>query len=123
MKRLILAAVAVLALAGAAASQPENGQAFYGNTPMDQTTYSNGGPPFAAGYGPSAYARRDPKRVAVLAGALRQYQMACKPDQLSLCSDKKGDNIDQCLAYYRLKLSSPCKQAITQLVVARRDAS
>ena len=56
---------------------------------------------------------------AVLAGAQQQYQQACEPDRATLCAGKSERAMDRCLAYQRLKLSPPCKQARTQFTLAR----
>jgi hypothetical protein len=48
-----------------------------------------------------------------------QMRLACATDQQKLCADKKSNlSADRCLEYYRLKLSSPCKQAWEKVTLA-----
>ena len=51
--------------------------------------------------------------------AVPQMRMACAADQQKLCANKTSNlATDRCLEYYRLKLSSPCKQAWDRLTQA-----
>jgi hypothetical protein len=51
--------------------------------------------------------------------AVPQMRMACATDQAKLCAGKTSNlATDRCLEYYRLKLSTPCKQAWDKLTQA-----
>lgn len=51
--------------------------------------------------------------------AVPQMRMACATDQQKLCANKTSNlATDRCLEYYRLKLSTPCKQAWDRLTQA-----
>ena len=58
-----------------------------------------------------------------MAEAVKDFQQACRADRDTLCGDKKSAQAGtRCLVYYRLKLSSPCKQAMTKLDLAQKGA-
>jgi len=51
--------------------------------------------------------------------AVPQMREACAVDQQKLCAGKKSNlATDRCLEYFRLKLSTPCKQAWDQVSMA-----
>ncbi len=115
--QLIFAAVAALSAAGVALAQDQAGQTFFGNSPTGADAgYGTAGP---SGQASSGFTKR--QKVA-MADAVQGYKLACEPDRATLCSDKTGAPADRCLVYHRLKLSSPCKQAMTQLDLAQRGA-
>jgi hypothetical protein len=69
---------------------------------------------------PSGLQTKMTQQVAAgLSSAVPQMRMACATDRQSLCADKTTNlSADRCLEYYRLKLSSPCKQAWDKLTMA-----
>jgi hypothetical protein len=113
--QLIFAAVAALSAAGVALAQDHAGEAFFGHSD-DDGVHGTAGPPARPAVG---FTKR---QKLAMADALQDYKLACEPDRATLCSDKMGAPADRCLIYYRLKLSSPCKQAMTQLELAQRGA-
>lgn len=131
MKLYIIAAVAVLAGAGAAAAQvtifgqerddvvPKQA---YGAPPVQALGSHWTNPELWDGYpdsganlthGSPAFSTEVTRQVAAgLKTAVPQMRLACAADQQSLCADKTSNlAADRCLQYHRLKLSSPCKQA------------
>jgi hypothetical protein len=117
MKYLIFAAaVAALGLAGVAVAQDRAGAGpVYGvNPPSTAPNWADGD----TGSGP--YVTKHQK--AAMAGAAQGYKLACAPDRATLCKGKGGNSALECIAYHRLRLSTPCKQALTNLDLAQRGA-
>ena len=123
MKVQILAAVAALTLIGTTAAQSSSAQTT--STPQSGELYGRDLqtlPPEPRPYDPLApYVSTRSKTL--LNGAIRDYRKACVPDRESLCAGKTSEETAlRCLDYHRLRLSSPCKQAMTNLDLAQRGA-
>jgi hypothetical protein len=120
MKLAIALSIGALALAGAAAAQLE---------PLGAHWTS---PEIWDGFNPSIHPadpnlpglpEADPrfKRPAVdaLRIAVPQMRQACAVDRQSLCADKTSAVAsDRCLEYYRLKVSTPCREAWDKVQMA-----
>ena len=107
-----------LAFAGAASGQDHGGGgAFYGNG--GSPTYTAADPGAGA---PELSTHATKHRRDAMASAAQGYKLACAPDRASLCQGKSGDRALECIDYHRLKLSSPCKDALTQLQLAQAGA-
>jgi hypothetical protein len=135
-----VAAIAVLALAGAAVAQVVEGterdllpkQAF-GPPPVQPLGSHWTNPELWDGYTdlnrpvgrdapplPSGLQTKMTQQVADgLKVAVPQMRLACAVDRQSLCADKTSNlSADRCLEYYRLKVSRPCRQAWDKLTQA-----
>jgi hypothetical protein len=118
---IAFAAIAVLSLslAGIAAAQDHGGGgAFYGNGGMP----NNNGGADPGWFAPPLSRLATKHQQEAMASAAQGYKLACAPDRASLCQGKSGDRALECIEYYRLKLSSPCKSALTQLQLAQAGA-
>ena len=104
--KALAVAAAALALAGPAAAQD------VGVSPRENADAAAhmGGPYVNTG-------RRAAEREA-----RAEFQRSCAPDRVRLCSDKQSKMVGSCLEYHRLKLSAPCKQAVTRMELAGRGA-
>jgi hypothetical protein len=146
MKRQILIpTLAVLALGGVAIAQPPGPPGPSGGVASGFDRSELGAPPVQAlgshwtnpelwdGYSdPNRPIGRDAPPLAGplqmkmtqqvqdgLKTAVPQMRMACAADQQKLCANKTSNlATDRCLEYYRLKLSTPCKQAWDKLTQA-----
>jgi len=117
MKRFVLAgAVTILALSAVAAQG--QGNPVYGVEAQQPSTGTLG----FAQRTPDLRLELDSTQKATLVSALRGYQNSCEADRQALCADKADRKVGRCLAYHRLRLSSPCKHAIDSLMLARSGA-
>jgi hypothetical protein len=120
---IVIAALGALSLslAGLAIAQDHGGGgAFYGNGGIASTGGDQTGP--QSGSEPPTHGLRTRHQREAMASAAQGYKLACAPDRASLCQGKSGDRALECIDYYRLKLSSPCKSALTQLQLAQAGA-
>jgi hypothetical protein len=119
VKRFIIAAAAVgaaLALTGVATAQDREGASpVYGVNPPTAA------PNWADGH-PASSPSLTKQQKAEIADAAAAFKLACTEDRAALCQGKSARAMDRCLVYHRLRLTSPCKQALTQLDLAQRGA-
>lgn len=115
--QLIFAGVAALSATGVALAQDRAGEAFFGHSASDDiVSYGLAPPPPQA-----PWMKRQISDG--LKSAVPQMRLACAADRQSLCADKTSDpSADRCLQYYRLRVSSSCKQALIQVDLALRGA-
>jgi hypothetical protein len=129
MKRQVLvAAIAVLALAGIASAQSRGGGAFVPGPggsvvpggPQTDRQYNLSQPvDFGNPYNPGGPARRGSSKGIVPMSVRNDFRLQCASDRETLCADKKSDvAADRCIRYHRLKLSASCKQALTKVQLA-----
>jgi hypothetical protein len=104
--KVLTAAIAALALAGVASAQDA------GVSPRENAE--------AAAHMGGQYASTEQRAADHAARA--EFQRSCAPDRARLCGDKQSKMVGSCLEYHRLKLSAPCKQAVTKMELAGRGA-
>lgn len=135
----LAASTALLLAAGATAQQPDGGSLSlapknpFGAPPVQALGSHWTNPELWDGYDdparpaghdlPALPSNQQTKVSQLVADGLKvtvpQMRMACAVDQQKLCADKKSNlSADRCLEYYRLKLSSPCKQAWDKVTMA-----
>jgi hypothetical protein len=106
---------AALTFAGAAfAQQPPSDHSTYVSPDPDANGFSTGGPP-------KGHVLAREKAVSHARAEMRQ---ACAAERQTLCSRKTfAHRVDQCLYYYRTKVSRTCRQAQDGVEVAARDGA
>jgi len=120
MKLAIALTLGALAFAGAAAAQLEAVGKHWTNPQIwdgfNGTIHPSD--PNLPGL-PEADPRFKRPAVDALRVAVPQMRQACAVDRQSLCADKTTNlSSDRCLEYYRLKVSTPCREAWDKVQMA-----
>jgi hypothetical protein len=111
MKLSVMIGISAVAIAGSSFAQPPSDHASGIRSPVDHSDF------FHLEDRPAS-----PAHQAAVRHAISAMHLACAADRQALCSGKAFEGRgDQCLIYYRTKVSASCRQGQDNVVVAQRD--
>ena len=104
MKRLVIAFAALAALSATGVSLAQGSEQVFPPDPVPHGASTFGGPVYVS-----------PRVMAERQQAREEFRLACEADRESLCSKEARGATLRCINYHRLRVSTPCKQALTDL--------